>query len=101
MFEDGQSVFFGADKDGDLDLYVTSGSNEVRDNSLYQDRLYLNNGQGEFTKSSGLPSILSNTQSVASLDADQDGDQDLVVGATLMPKKFPFCFESSSELLVV
>ena len=93
-YEDGQSVFFDADNDGDLDLYVTSGSNEVRDVELFDNRLYLNDGNGIFTKNNGLPAVKSNTMSVEALDIDADGDIDLVVGGNVMPNTFPECYQS-------
>ncbi len=92
--EDGQSVFFDADGDKDLDLYVTSGSNEVRDEKLFLDRLYINEGTGIFTKSSTLPNIKSNTLSVEAIDVDKDGDLDLFVGGNVVPKQFPKAFAS-------
>ncbi len=94
-YEDGRSIFFDADGDKDLDLYVTSGSNEVRDNLLFQNRLYLNDGEGNFSKTSDrLPSITSNTLAVNALDIEGDGDLDLIVGGNVKPKQFPFSFSS-------
>ncbi|MCW3114159.1 MAG: Repeat protein, partial [Segetibacter sp.] len=51
--EDADAVFFDANKDGFNDLYVASGGfhNYASDDELLQDRLYVNDGKGNFTKS--------------------------------------------------
>jgi hypothetical protein len=92
-FEDGQSVFFDADQDKDLDLYVTSGSNEFESPEFYGDRLYLNDGKGNFTLGK-LPSIKQNNLCVKAEDVDLDGDVDLFVGGHVQPGKFPLCEKS-------
>lgn len=84
--EDISCLFFDSDGDGDMDLYVASGGSEFSSNSFgLMDRLYFNDGKGNFKKSDQLlPAGKPESSSVVvASDYDKDGDQDIFVGIRL------------------
>jgi hypothetical protein len=87
---------FDADGDKDADMYVVSGGNVYNPlTATYQDRLYFNDGKGNFTLGEeALPELYSSGSVVVANDFDKDGDQDLFVGGRIIPTRYPLTPES-------
>lgn len=86
--EDVDAAFFDADNDGDSDLYIVRGGNEVPvGNPLLADRLLINDGKGGFNpcEKSSLPAMSHNGSCVQPCDFDGDGDTDLFLGSRSVP----------------
>ena len=82
LLEDTAAAFFDADGDGDQDLMVGSGGNQVNETITETVRLYLNDGRGNFSKSKlNFPPSSKNVATIAPHDADGDGDIDVFIGS--------------------
>ncbi len=89
---DAAALFFDANGDGKPDLYVCSGGygDLLPDDPRLQDRLYLNDGNGNFTRSvNALPKMLSSKSCVKMADINGDGHPDLFVGGRMIPGRYP------------
>lgn len=86
-YEDVDALFFDATGNGALDLYVVSGGGQLYEtNELFLDRLYINDGEGNFIKSEDrLPDLRNNGSVVKSADMNGDGSFDLFIGSRSMP----------------
>ena len=103
-YKDEGILLFDANGDGKTDVYIVSGGYRIStDSSDYQDRLYINDGKGNFTEDkSALP--LNNTSKlcVRAMDINNDGKMDLFVSGRVEPGKYPmpvssFIFRNDSD----
>ena len=99
--EDTDAVFFDANGDGALDLVVASGGNESGLGAIeLANRLYLNDGKGNFSKSSqsDFESTRGSSSVVKIIDLNKDGAPDLFVGGRLVP--FVYGAPASSTIFI-
>jgi hypothetical protein len=95
--EDADAAIADVNGDGFNDLYVASGGyhNYMPDDPLLQDRLYLNDGKGNFTKTDNtLPAMHVSKSCVRVNDVNNDGHPDLFIGGRVIPGRYPETPES-------
>ncbi len=90
-YEDADIAVFDANADGKLDIYVASGGYHQLNASdpLLNDRLYFNDGNNNYTKSSTLPEINGSKACVRVNDINSDGVPDIFVGSRVTPGRYP------------
>jgi hypothetical protein len=90
-YDDVGAIFFDATGNGLPDLYVVSGGNfDQQNGEIYQDRLYVNEGFGNFQyRQNALPQMHSSGASVTPLDFNTDGRVDLFVGGRVTTGQYP------------
>jgi hypothetical protein len=95
LSEDVDAVFLDVNHDGNPDLYVVSGGNERPNGSPeLADRLYINDGKGNFKRSDDIPSIKLNKSAVAVADVNHDGFPDIFVAGAPDARAFGKISES-------
>ena len=89
-YEDMGLLLVDTDGDGDMDLITVSGGIESS-GELLQDRLYINDGTGNFVlaPNSYLPADSDSGGPIAAADIDRDGDLDIFIGGRVIGKKYP------------
>lgn len=89
--EEVDAVFFDADADGDLDLYVVTGAyNQIANSPLLQDLYYHNDGKGHFTQvKNAIPNLKYCGSRIIVFDLENDGDADLFIPSRLVPGRYP------------
>jgi len=90
--DDTDAAFFDANADGFTDLYVCSGGyhDYMADDSQLQDRLYINDGRGNFKiADNALPLMNTSTACARVVDVNKDGHMDIFVGGRVVPGRYP------------
>jgi hypothetical protein len=107
-YKDEGMLLFDANGDGKLDLYISRGGyKSASGDTIYQDKLYINDGKGNFTlAANALPINHTSKLCVRAFDYNKDGKLDLFVSGRVDPWHYPkavssFIFRNDSKNGVV
>ncbi len=91
LVKDEGILLFDANGDGKLDVYISSGGYmNASGDTTYQDRLYLNDGKGNFKLApNALPINHTSKQCVRAIDYNRDGKPDLFISGRVDPWHYP------------
>jgi ASPIC and UnbV/FG-GAP-like repeat len=97
-------LIFDANGDGKPDVYISSGGYALTPGDpAYQDRLYINDGKGNFSMdTSALPQNHGSKFCVRTMDYNRDGKPDLFIAGRVDPWSYPrpvscFIYRNDSE----
>jgi len=93
LSEDMGVLFFDADNNGNLDLFVVSGGGGEFpiESPFLQDRFFINSdGNGDFLRVNAVPDFFTSGNVVRAADIDGDGNKELFIGGAAVPGTYPF-----------
>ena len=91
IYHDAGLLLFDVNGDGSLDLYAASGGYKHQSGSPnYSDRLYMNDGKGNFSQATNdLPQNFTSKLCVSAMDYNKDGKLDLFISGRVDPWNYP------------
>lgn len=90
-------AFVDVDADKDMDIVcVTGGCEFLQNDPELADKVFLNDGKGNFTESAAqLPTKYTSGSCIAVADINSDKKQDIFIGGRAIPGKYPYAERST------